>query len=98
MADARTRRRRLRRRVEQRLPERPLPPRAELMEHAAEASRAGIRSRRERLVETARPILHTSVAAAGSWFAATELVGHQRPFFAPTAAVVTLGLTVGQRR
>jgi len=25
-------------------------------------------------------------------------VGHQRPFFAPTAAVVTLGLTVGQRR
>ncbi len=98
MADARTRRRRLRRRVEQRLPERPLPPRAELMEHAAEASRAGIRSRRERLVETARPILHTSVAAAGAWFAATELVGHARPFFAPTAAVVTLGLTVGQRR
>lgn len=96
MADARTRR--LRRRVSERLPDRPLPPRAELMEHAAEASRAGIRSRRERLVKTARPILHTSVAAAGSWFAATELVGHQRPFFAPTAAVVTLGLTVGQQR
>jgi uncharacterized membrane protein YccC len=68
------------------------------MEQAAEASRSGIRSRRERLVETARPILHTSVAAAGAWFVAHELVGHQRPFFAPTAAVVTLGLTVGQRR
>jgi uncharacterized membrane protein YgaE (UPF0421/DUF939 family) len=81
-----------------RLPEHPLPPRAELMEQAAEASRAGLRSRRARLVETARPILHTSVAAAGAWFVATELVGHQQPFFAPTAAVITLGLTVGQRR
>ena len=82
----------------ERLPERPLPARAELMEQAAAASRAGIRSRRERLVETARPILHTAVAAAGAWLLATELVGHEQPFFAPVAAVITLGLTVGQRR
>jgi Fusaric acid resistance protein-like len=98
MADAPTRRRRLRRRVSERLPEHSLPPRAELMEQAAERSRAGIRSRRERLVETARPILHTAVAAAGAWFVAHELIGHKAPFFAPTAAVITLGLTVGQRR
>src|SRR5215211_4804605 len=98
MTDAGSQRPRLRRRVSERLPGRPLPPRAELMEQAAAASRAGIRSRRERLVETARPILHTAVAAAGAWLVATELVGHDQPFFAPTSAVITLGLTIGQRR
>lgn len=98
MPDARAQHGRLRRRVSERLPQRPLPPRAELMEQAAQASRAGLRSRRERLVETGRPILHTAVAAAGAWFVAVEVVGQTQPFFAPTAAVITLGLTVGQRR
>jgi uncharacterized membrane protein YgaE (UPF0421/DUF939 family) len=85
------------RRLAQRASER-IPPRAELIEQAAEASRAGIRTRRERIIATARPILQTSVAAALAWLIATELVGHKQPFFAPIAAVITLGLTVGQRR
>jgi hypothetical protein len=85
--------RRLARRASERIP-----PRAELIEQAAEVSRAGIRTRRERMVVTARPILQTSVAAALAWLIATELVGHAKPFFAPIAAVITLGLTVGQRR
>jgi uncharacterized membrane protein YgaE (UPF0421/DUF939 family) len=75
-----------------------IPPRAELMEQAAEASRAGLRSRRERIISVARPILQTSVAASAAWLIATELVGHDQPFFAPISAVVTLGLTVGERR
>ena len=33
-----------------------------------------------------------------AWLIATELVGHDQPFFAPISAVVTLGLTVGERR
>jgi uncharacterized membrane protein YgaE (UPF0421/DUF939 family) len=85
--------RRLARRAGQRIP-----PRAELMEQAAEASRAGFRSRRERIIAVARPILQTSVAASAAWLIATELVGHDQPFFAPISAVVTLGLTVGERR
>ena len=68
------------------------------MEQAAEASRAGLRSRRERIITLARPILQTSVAASAAWLIATELVGHDQPFFAPISAVVTLGLTVGERR
>ena len=68
------------------------------MEQAAEASRAGLRSRRERIFTLARPILQTSVAASAAWLIATELVGHTQPFFAPISAVVTLGLTVGERR
>ena len=75
-----------------------IPPRAELMEQAAEASRAGLRSRRERVITLARPILQTSVAASAAWLIATELVGHDEPFFAPISAVVTLGLTIGERR
>jgi uncharacterized membrane protein YgaE (UPF0421/DUF939 family) len=75
-----------------------IPPRAELIEQAAEASREGIRTRHERILATARPILQSSVAAALAWLFATEVVGHASPFFAPISAVVTLGLTVGQRR
>ncbi len=69
-----------------------------MLEQATEASRAGLRTRRERIIASARPILHTSLAAAIAWLVATELVGHSAPFFAPISAVVTLGLTVGQRR
>jgi uncharacterized membrane protein YgaE (UPF0421/DUF939 family) len=29
---------------------------------------------------------------------ATEVIGHEQPFFAPISAVITLGLTVGERR
>jgi uncharacterized membrane protein YgaE (UPF0421/DUF939 family) len=78
--------------------ERRLRSRDELLEQAAEASRAGLRTRRERIVAGARPILHSAVAAALAWLVATELVGHEQPFFAPISAVITLGLTVGQRR
>jgi uncharacterized membrane protein YgaE (UPF0421/DUF939 family) len=74
-----------------------LPPRAELLEQAARASRSGLRTRGERLVETARPILHTSLAAALAYFVASELLGHTQAFFAPIAAVITLGLAVGER-
>ena len=72
--------------------------RDELWEQAADVSRAGLRTRRERITAGARPILHTSVAAALAWLVATELFGHSQPFFAPISAVVTLGLTVGERR
>jgi len=85
--------RRLARRASERIP-----PRAELIEQAAEASRTGIRTRRDRVIATARPILQASVAASLAWLFATEIVGHSAPFFAPISAVITLGLTVGQRR
>jgi uncharacterized membrane protein YgaE (UPF0421/DUF939 family) len=78
--------------------ERRLGSRDELLEQAAEASRAGLRTRRRRIVTGARPILHSAVSASLAWLVATEVVGHEQPFFAPIAAVVTLGLTVGQRR
>jgi uncharacterized membrane protein YgaE (UPF0421/DUF939 family) len=72
--------------------------RDELIEQAAEASRVGLRTRRHRVATGVRPIVHTSVAAAGAWLVATDVLGHPRPFFAPISAVITLGLTVGERR
>ena len=72
--------------------------RTELLGQAAEVSRAGLRTRRERVISTARPILQSAVAAALAWLVATELLGHQQPFFAPVSALITLGLTVGERR
>ncbi len=74
------------------------PARSELFEEAAEASRVGLRVRRRRAISAARPILQSAVAASAAWLIATELVGHSAPFFAPISAVVTLGLTVGERR
>jgi uncharacterized membrane protein YgaE (UPF0421/DUF939 family) len=72
--------------------------REELLGQAAEASRTGLRTRQARIISSARPILHSAVAASLAWLVATQVVGHPKPFFAPVSAVVTLGLTVGERR
>src|SRR2546423_15656241 len=67
-------------------------------DQAAERSRTAIRRRRDSLVVAARPVVHTALAASLAWLVAHDLLGHPRPFFAPVAAVITLGLTVGRRR
>jgi uncharacterized membrane protein YgaE (UPF0421/DUF939 family) len=67
-------------------------------DQAAERSRTALRRRRESLIVAARPIVHTALAASLAWLAAREVLGHPRPFFAPVAAVITLGLAVGRRR
>jgi uncharacterized membrane protein YccC len=75
------------------IPERAQP----LLEEAAERSRTSARARAERLRDTARAILQATIAATLAWIVATELVGHTAPFFAPVSAIITLGLTQGQR-
>lgn len=42
------------------------------------------------------PILQAAVAATVAWFIAVTVLGHERPFFAAIAAVVSLGVAVGQ--
>ncbi|NLU83220.1 FUSC family protein [Rhodococcus sp. HNM0569] len=46
---------------------------------------------------SALPILQCALAASLAWWVATALVGHQAPFFAPIAAIVSLGLSLGAR-
>jgi uncharacterized membrane protein YgaE (UPF0421/DUF939 family) len=68
-----------------------------LIEEAAERSRASARTRADRLRHAARAVLQATLAATVAWLLATEIVGHQAPFFAPVSAMITLGLTQGQR-
>ena len=42
-------------------------------------------------------IVRTAVAAIVAWFLAVLILGHERPAFAPIAAVISLGLAVGER-
>jgi uncharacterized membrane protein YgaE (UPF0421/DUF939 family) len=64
---------------------------------AAQAVRASTRGRVDRVEAAWLPILQTGVAAALAWVIAQQLVG-PRPFFAPVAAVISLGLARGQPR
>jgi hypothetical protein len=69
----------------------------ELLDAAAARSRSGVRARIDRLEATWLTIGQCALAAGLAWLVAVELLGHHRPFFAPTAAILTLGLTYGQR-
>jgi uncharacterized membrane protein YccC len=70
---------------------------APLIEEAAERSRVSMRTRLERLRLSWRSVLQVGVAAAAAWVVATDVFGHRDPFFAPVAAIITLGLTITQR-
>jgi len=70
---------------------------APLIEEAAERSRVSMRTRLERLRLSWRSILQAGVASAAAWVIATEVFGHEQPFFAPVSAIITLGLTMSQR-
>jgi hypothetical protein len=54
-------------------------------------------SRFERLPANAWLILQAATAAGIAYFLAANLLGNEQPFFAPVAAVVTLGLAPGER-
>jgi uncharacterized membrane protein YgaE (UPF0421/DUF939 family) len=68
-----------------------------LIEEATERGRVSMRTRLERLRLAWRSILQAGVAAGLAWVIATEVFGHRQPFFAPVAAIITLGLTISQR-
>src|SRR5215204_280429 len=42
------------------------------------------------------PILQTAVAASLAWFLASVVLGHDQPYFAAIAAVISTGVVVGQ--
>ncbi|WP_181449251.1 FUSC family protein [Nonomuraea aridisoli] len=56
-----------------------------------------LHQRLTRLRAMAPPIVQCAVAAGLAWMVATEAVGHSRPFFAPIAVVICIGVGLGQR-
>lgn len=59
--------------------------------------RGDLAERWRRLRRSALPIAQCAVAAGLAWFTAHDVVGHERPFFAPIAAVICLGVSLGAR-
>ncbi|RDI63281.1 FUSC family protein [Nocardia pseudobrasiliensis] len=50
-----------------------------------------------RLRKSALPIVQCAVGAALAWFVAHQLIGHPQPFFAPMAAIISIGVSFGAR-
>ena len=77
------------------------PIRAKLSSFREGSSYRGVRRRLAsgvgRLRANGWPILQTAVAASIAYLLAGLVLGNEQPFFAPIAAVVTLGLSLGQR-
>lgn len=67
------------------------------MDAAGPYAAALARSRRDELRDAAPRIVQAALAAAAAFVVAKQVVGHPDPFFAPIAAVLTLGLTVERR-
>jgi uncharacterized membrane protein YgaE (UPF0421/DUF939 family) len=59
--------------------------------------RLSLGQRLQRLRARGWQIGQCAVAAAVAWLAAVEVLGHPRPFLAPVAAIISLGVSYGQR-
>ncbi len=70
---------------------------AELVDRLWDRSRASLRSRLARVSAKRWQIAQCAAAAGVAWLIAANLLGHPTPFFAPVAAVVSLGTSYGQR-
>lgn len=55
------------------------------------------RTRARRVAYAFVPIIQCGLAAALAWFIATDLLHHERAFFAPVAATISLGTGTGKR-
>lgn len=60
-------------------------------------SRTSLRQRSARLRAKSFQIAQCAIAAGVAWTLASDVFGHPTPFFAPIAAVVSLGTSYGQR-
>lgn len=59
-------------------------------------SRRRLVGRLERIGGSGALILQTAIAASAAWYLSSLLLGHERPFVAAIAAVITLGATSGR--
>ena len=59
--------------------------------------RRGFAAGIDRLRVNGWSVIQTAVAATGAYFLAIVLLGHESPYFAPIAAVISLSVTLGQR-
>ena len=70
---------------------------AELVDRLWDRGRVSMRARLARVSAKRWQVAQCAAAAGVAWLIAADLLGHERPFFAPVAAVVSLGTSYGQR-
>ncbi|MDQ1484025.1 MAG: hypothetical protein QOF35_2101, partial [Actinomycetota bacterium] len=70
---------------------------AALAPRAARRSKASVRQRVTRARHQGFFIVQCALAASAAWWVATTLLHHQTPFFAPVTAMISLGMSYGQR-
>ncbi len=70
---------------------------AQLVDRLWARGRISLRVRVARVSAKRWQILQCAAAAGVAWLIAADLLGHPTPFFAPVAAVVSLGTSYGQR-
>lgn len=70
---------------------------SETLDRAWQRSRVSLRARVARVRSKSWHIGQAAIAAALAWVIAKDVLGHDTPFFAPIAAVVSLGTSYGQR-
>ena len=56
-----------------------------------------VQARFKRVRKGILPILQTSIAAGFAYWIAQEILGHERPFFAPITTVLIIGISSGDR-
>lgn len=69
----------------------------DLSERTARAGRRSAVRRAERWRQRAFLIAQCAVTAGAAWWVAHALLGHEAPFYAAVAAIITLGFSFGQR-
>ncbi len=65
--------------------------------HLYSRLRRGLLAGTDRLRANGWSVVQSAVAASAAYLLAVFVLGHERPFFAAIAAVVSLGVTLGQR-
>lgn len=56
-----------------------------------------VQARFKRMRKRLLPILQTGIASGFAYWVSKDLIGHQRPFFAPISVVIIIGMTGGDR-
>lgn len=64
---------------------------------ARDSTKDRLRTSLVRLRLSLLPIVQCALGAGLAWFIAHDIIGHYEPFFAPTAAVVSIGVSFGAR-
>ena len=70
---------------------------AQPLDRAWTRGRTSLAARVHRLHDKSWQVTQCAVSAGVAWFIAADLLGHDTPFFAPIAAVLSLGTSYGQR-